>query len=141
VGWTLLTAIALAVTGGDAPGGWSAPAPQWIGGALGVVVVVVAAWTVSTLGVLRLTLAMVAGQSAGALAVDLVAPVEGQAMNVQTAIGVVLTLAAVVVSGRGAGGSASASSSGASRPAGARSPATPASRAASRPGRARRSGR
>lgn len=101
VGCAILTAIALVVTGGHAPGGWSAPAPQWIGGAFGVSVVIVASWAVASLGVLRLSLAVIAGQSAGALVIDLIAPAAGEDVTVVTVLGVLLTLVAVVVSGRG----------------------------------------
>lgn len=101
IGCSILTAVALVVTGGDAPNGWSAPAPQWIGGAFGVAVVVVAAWAVSSLGVLRLSLAVIAGQSAGALVIDLIAPAAGEVITAATVLGVALTLVAVVISGRG----------------------------------------
>ena len=73
----------------------------YAGGLLGAFVVVVGATAVLTLGVLRLGLAMVAGQMAGALIVDLIAPAPGEAVTVATVIGVVLTMVAVVVSGRG----------------------------------------
>jgi transporter family-2 protein len=43
---------------------------------------------------------MVAGQMAGALMVDLVAPAPGEAVTVATVVGVALTMAAVVISGR-----------------------------------------
>lgn len=101
LGATILVTVALVATGGEAPRGWSAPAPQFFGGFLGVFAVLVGAWTVASLGVLRLTLAVVAGQSAGALAVDLVAPAPGEAVTVVTVLGVVLTVVAVLVSGRG----------------------------------------
>jgi len=53
------------------------------------------AWVVRSLGVLGVTLALVAGQSAGALALDLVAPAPGEAVTAGTVIGVALTLVAV----------------------------------------------
>jgi transporter family-2 protein len=77
----------------------------YVGGLLGAFVVVVGATAVQTLGVLRLGLAMVAGQMAGALIVDLVAPAPGEAVTATTAIGVVLTMVAVVISGRAQPGS------------------------------------
>ena len=67
--------FALASTGGSAPGDWSAPPLHWIGGLLGAVVVSVVARVVGPQGALRLTLALVAGQSVGALALDIAAPV------------------------------------------------------------------
>lgn len=72
----------------------------YVGGLLGAFVVVVLATAVQTLGVLRLGLALVAGQMAGALLVDLVVPVPGEAVTAATVIGVVLTMVAVAVSGR-----------------------------------------
>lgn len=101
LGGIVLTVFALSVTGGEAPGGWSAPPWQFLGGVFGMAAVVTAAWSVASLGVLRLTLAIVAGQSAGALAFDLVAPAPGEAVTVSTVLGVVLTLIAVAASGRG----------------------------------------
>ena len=55
---------------------------------------------VQTLGVLRLGLAVVAGQTLGALAIDLIAPAAGEKVTVADCRGVLLTLAAVWVSGR-----------------------------------------
>ena len=72
----------------------------YAGGLLGAFVVVVGATAVATLGVLRLGLAMVAGQMTGALVVDLIAPAPGEAVTATTVIGVVLTMVAVVISGR-----------------------------------------
>jgi bacterial/archaeal transporter family-2 protein len=72
----------------------------YLGGLLGAYVVVVTATAVQTLGVLRLGLAMVAGQMAGALVVDLIAPARGEEVTLATVVGVVLTLVAVVISGR-----------------------------------------
>jgi transporter family-2 protein len=73
----------------------------YAGGLLGALVVVVGATAVQTLGVLRLGLAMVAGQMAGALVVDLIAPAPGEAVTAPTVIGVALTMVAVAISGRG----------------------------------------
>jgi transporter family-2 protein len=73
----------------------------YVGGLLGAYVVVVTATAVRTLGVLRLGLAMVAGQTGGALVVDLIAPARGEEVTAATVIGVMLTLVAVVISGRG----------------------------------------
>jgi len=73
----------------------------YLGGLLGAFVVVVSLTAVQTLGVLRLGLAIVAGQTAGALVIDLVAPSPREVVTAGTLVGVGLTLAAVVVSGRG----------------------------------------
>ena len=89
--------FALATTGGSAPGGWSAPPLHWIGGLLGAVVVSVVARVVGPLGALRLTLALVAGQSLGALALDIAAPVPGGALTGIGAGSVLLTLVAVTI--------------------------------------------
>jgi transporter family-2 protein len=75
----------------------------YVGGFLGAFVVFVTATSVQALGVLRLGLALVAGQMAGALIVDLAAPARGQPVTVTTVLGVVLTMIAVFVSGRGQG--------------------------------------
>jgi transporter family-2 protein len=73
----------------------------YVGGLLGGFVVVVSATAVQTLGVLRLGLATVAGQTTGALIIDLIAPVPGEVVTAGTVIGVVLTMVAVAISGGG----------------------------------------
>jgi transporter family-2 protein len=101
LGCAVLGAIALvslATVSLDAP---PANPGLFIGGVLGGFVVVVSATAVQTLGVLRLGLATVAGQTAGALLIDLIAPAPGEAVTVATVIGVVLTMGAVAISGRG----------------------------------------
>jgi bacterial/archaeal transporter family-2 protein len=100
VGGAVLTAVTLIVVGGGPPDGWGAPPLDWIGGLLGAAFVIVSAFVVPVIGVLRLTLAAVAGQSAGALVLDAVAPAPGEAVTVGTVVGVGLALAAVAVSGR-----------------------------------------
>ena len=57
---------------------------------------------VSRLGVLRLILAMTAGQAIGGLALDVVAPAHGEVVTAGTVVGVALACSAVLVSGRGA---------------------------------------
>ena len=94
----LVAAVTLATTSIDA---LPATPLLYVGGLLGAFVVVVSAATVQTLGVLRLGLATVAGQATGALAIDLIAPVPGEAVTAATVIGVALTMVAVAVSGRG----------------------------------------
>ncbi len=100
VGGAVLTAVTLIVVGGGPPNGWGAPPLDWIGGLLGAAFVIVSALVVPVIGVLRLTLAAVAGQSAGALVLDVVSPAPGEAVTVGTVVGVGLALAAVAVSGR-----------------------------------------
>lgn len=97
VGALVLVVIALALTGGIAPNGWSsAPPVQWFGGLIAAVMTVVIARLVPRIGVLRLMLALVAGQTIGALALDLVIPGAG-GVTAATLLGVLLTLAAVGV--------------------------------------------
>ena len=93
--------FALASTGGSAPGDWSAPPLHWIGGLLGAVVVSVVARVVGPQGALRLTLALVAGQSVGALALDIAAPVPGGALTGLGVASVLLTLLAVTIASTG----------------------------------------
>jgi transporter family-2 protein len=99
LGGAVILVIALAVTGGSPPGGWSAPPEQWIGGLIGAATGVVMAYTVNTLGVLRLMLAIVAGQALGGILVDLVAPAAGENVTLATVVSVLLTFLAVAVSG------------------------------------------
>jgi transporter family-2 protein len=100
VGTPLLVAVALVATGGSPPSGtWSAPAIDWIGGLLGASIVVIMATVVRALGVLRLTLTLVAGQSVGGLALDVVAPAPGKHVTLATVLSVMLTLVAVWISG------------------------------------------
>jgi transporter family-2 protein len=103
VGGTLLVLLALALTGGSAPHGWSAPPLEWTGGLLGAAAGVTMAIVVPILGVLRLVLAIVAGQAVGALVLDLVAAPPGEAVTAFTVVSVVLTFVAVAVSGMGSG--------------------------------------
>jgi transporter family-2 protein len=106
VGFAVLAVVSAIVVGGGPPNGWGAPPLDWIGGLLGAAFVIVSALVVPVIGVLRLTLAAVAGQSAGALVLDLIAPAPGEAVSVGTVVGVLLALAAVAVSSvRSSGGS------------------------------------
>ena len=72
----------------------------YAGGPIGAVFVAVAALVVGRLGVLRLGLAITAGQLLGAVGLDVALP-GGSGVTFATLIGVLLTLVAVVVSGRG----------------------------------------
>jgi transporter family-2 protein len=100
LGGLILIAAALATTGGSPPGGWSAPPIQWAGGLLGGLIIVTVSSIVRTLGVLQLMLAIVAGQSMGALVLDLVVGIPGRAVTVGTFVSVVIMLVAVTVSAR-----------------------------------------
>lgn len=101
VGFSVLAAAALAATAAG-----SLPAPHWpanpllyVGGLGGTAFIAIAAYTVRSLGVLRLTLATVTGQLLGAVALDLVVPGPGGGLPLTTLLGTVVTLLAVVVAG------------------------------------------
>jgi bacterial/archaeal transporter family-2 protein len=84
---------------GDWPG-----AGHWylyVGGPIGAAFVAVSAAVVRRLGVLRLALAVIAGQLVGALLLDLVVPAAGTHVAAATLVGAALTLVAVAVSGAG----------------------------------------
>jgi transporter family-2 protein len=101
VGGAAIWAVALAVTGGSPPGGWSAPPHHWIGGLFGASTLFLLAAGARSLGILQLTLAVVAGQTFASLFVDLLAPPEGGGITGLTVLGLVLTVAAVLISGVG----------------------------------------
>jgi transporter family-2 protein len=103
VGFAALGVVAIVTLATSSLDGLPGNPLLYAGGLLGAFVVVVGATAVQTLGVLRLGLAMVAGQMAGALVVDLIAPAPGEAVTVVTVLGVALTMVAVVISGRGQG--------------------------------------
>lgn len=101
VGLLALSVVALVTIVVSTPDALPTNPLEYVGGLFGALMVVVTAAAVQTLGVLRLGLATVAGQTAGALLVDLVAPAPGDGVTLATVIGVVLTMAAVAISGRG----------------------------------------
>lgn len=82
--------------------GWP-DAAHWFlytGGPLGATFVAVAAVVVRTLGVLRLGLAVIAGQLLGAVVLDLTLPAAAHGVAVATLVGVALTFVAVAITGR-----------------------------------------
>lgn len=90
-------------------GGWAAPswpgAGQWVvytGGLLGAAFVAVAAAVVRVLGVLRLGLAVIAGQLLGAVLLDVVLPATADGVAVATLVGVALTFVALTLTSRSA---------------------------------------
>ena len=103
VGMALLVpAFAIAFVSGHGPGTpW--PPALWLyaGGVLGIAYIASSIWTVGTLGVLRLGLLLVAGQLAGGVVIDLVSPGRTGPPGAATYAAVVLTLAAVLIAGRG----------------------------------------
>lgn len=93
--------VALVATGGSPTGGWSAPPLDWVAGGLcgmasGIMLVV----AVKALGILRLALLGITGQSVGALAIDLLAPPEAGAVTATTFVSLIGVFAAVAVSSR-----------------------------------------
>ncbi|HEX5898352.1 MAG TPA: DMT family transporter [Solirubrobacteraceae bacterium] len=101
VGFLALLVVAAIATGLAPPHGWSAPPLEYTAGLLGAAIATTTAVLVSRLGVLRLMLALTAGQAIGGLALDLIAPARGATVTLGTVAGVVLTCVAVLVSGRG----------------------------------------
>jgi transporter family-2 protein len=99
VGAVALIAVALITARGSAPSGWGAPPVEWLGGVVAAAAAVVMARTVRRLGVLQLMLGITAGQSVGALIIDLVSPTRGQAVTAGTFVNLSLIVAAVAVSG------------------------------------------
>ena len=100
VGLSVLAVVAAFSIAASPPDALPGTPLLYVGGLCGAFVVVVGAAAVQTLGVLRLGLAVVAGQTLGALAIDLIAPAAGEKVTLATVAGVLLTLAAVWVSGR-----------------------------------------
>ena len=98
-GGTLVLLAVTAARGDLGVGSWPAEWWLYVGGLLGAVYIALAAASVSRLGVLRLSLATVAGQLLGAVVLDVVWPAPGIQLHVTTVIGVVLTFVAVAVSG------------------------------------------
>ena len=99
VGFLALLVVATIATDLSPPHGWSAPPLEFLGGLIGAGVATTMAVIVARLGVLRLILALTAGQAAGGLALDVVAPVRGMAVTAGTVAGVALAFAAVLVTG------------------------------------------
>jgi transporter family-2 protein len=81
--------------------GWPGADRWWLytGGPLGASFVAVAAIIVRTLGVLRLGLAVIAGQLIGAIVLDVVVPAADHGVAAATLVGAALTFVAVGVSG------------------------------------------
>jgi transporter family-2 protein len=76
------------------------PRSHWLlylTGPIGVVFVTSAAWLVRVLGVLLFSLCAVAGQVAGAVIIDLLAPTPAHAVTATTYVGVGLTVLAVAI--------------------------------------------
>ncbi len=95
----ILLVIAVATQGVNPAGGWSgAPAWAWTAGLVSATVSVVVTVAVGRIGVFQLVLASVAGQMLGGVLIDTIAPASGSGVTEATVIGVVLAVAAVIVS-------------------------------------------
>ncbi|HKE78138.1 MAG TPA: DMT family transporter [Solirubrobacteraceae bacterium] len=99
VGFVALLIVAAVANGLSPPHGWSAPPLEYLGGILGAAIATSMAVIVSRLGVLRMILALTAGQTLGGLALDLIAPARGEHVTAGTIVGVALAFTAVFVSG------------------------------------------
>jgi transporter family-2 protein len=77
--------------------------PWWmyLGGAIGVVFIAIAAWAVPIVGVLMFAVVTIAGQLSGALILDVVAPTAGSKLGPTLIIGVLIAFVAVLVAARG----------------------------------------
>ncbi|MFI5833754.1 DMT family transporter [Micromonospora sp. NPDC051300] len=94
----LLATFAVEVAVRGRPAG-SLPSEPWLylGGAIGIVFIALAAALVRFTGVLLLGLATIAGQIVGAVLLDVVLPTEASHPGVNTLLGAALTLVAVLV--------------------------------------------
>jgi transporter family-2 protein len=91
--------VAVAILSAQGPDTWTPSLVECVGGAIGATCAAVMATIVGRLGVLRLMLALVAGQSIGALVLDLVAPPTGGSPTALTFFSAALAVLAVLVSG------------------------------------------
>ncbi len=98
VGTAALAALVL-VTSPAAPR-WPGVPGLYLGGLGGATYIALGAYTVPRIGVLRLTLGTVAGQLAGGVVLDAVAPVARTGLEAASVVAALLTLAAVVVANR-----------------------------------------
>ena len=95
----LLTTLGLALSDALPDLTWPPLSWRYLGGFGGAAYITLAAATVGSLGVLRLTLCTVCGQLLGGLLIDALAP-SADRPGVRTLLGAALTVAAVVVAGR-----------------------------------------
>ena len=100
-GGTVALVIASAVRGDFSGVQWPTAWWLYLGGLLGAIYIALAAVAVGEVGVLRLSLATVAGQLVAAVILDVAWPAPGITLHVQTVLGALLTLVAVAVAGVG----------------------------------------
>lgn len=86
--------------GGSSAHHWPGQWYLYLGGLLGVGVIACSVSAVRSIGVLRLTLAVIAGQLAASVVLDLVVPTSGESVTWSVLLGVVLTFLAVAIAGR-----------------------------------------
>ncbi|TQO20592.1 transporter family-2 protein [Rhodoglobus vestalii] len=95
------TVLAIAAVAYGFVGGWQHQFPTdptlYLGGAIGVIFIAVAAVLVPITGVLFFALGSIAGQLIGALALEIFLPTDNDGVAPTTVIGVVLTLIAVAI--------------------------------------------
>lgn len=98
----LFLIFAVQVFSGNAS--WNPPpsGPWWIylGGSIGVAFIASATWAIRKLGALRFVMGSVAGQLLGSLLIDLFAPTDGTKVSWNLVLGLVITLAAVLLANR-----------------------------------------
>jgi len=90
----------VAVFGHPGPHEWPGQWWLYLGGTIGVVVIFATVLAVRVLGVFRLVLALIAGQLAAAVVIDLVVPAQHGVVTPTVMVGVLLTFVAVSVAGR-----------------------------------------
>jgi transporter family-2 protein len=98
-GGTIALVLVAAARGDLNSPAWPSTWWLYVGGVLGAAYIALAAASVHRLGVLRLSLATVAGQLTGGVVLDVVWPAPGTTLRVTTVLGAALTLVAVAVSG------------------------------------------
>lgn len=100
IGGSLLIVFVLVSTGGSGPDHGASPLLWTAGGVLAIALMYGVISVVGRLGVLRLMLLIVAGQSVGALVLDLIAPPEGESVTAATLVSLALVFVAVAITGR-----------------------------------------
>lgn len=101
LGLAVAVGIGVAIQGTAVTAPTTGPWWMYLGGALGVVFIMTAAWAVPRYGVLVFALVSIAGQLSSALIIDLVAPVGTATVQWTLVAGIVLTFAAVLSAARG----------------------------------------